>query len=130
MKKTLLILSLFFAAQSAFSGNSTGSGLQDQIQSQCNENINTSFNVDLGDGYMLAGTVTKTETGAYYYMGTLIHSDMVVGTVWGSFQVEVVNGVERLVAGSATESYSNEETAAVVKAKKDGSVKNSISNVR
>ena len=128
MKKSLLILSLFFAAQSAFSGNGTGSGLQDQIQSQCNEIINTPFNVDLGNGYLLTGTVTKTETGAYYYMGTLSHAGVVVGTVWGSFQVEVINGVERLVAGSATESYSNEETAAVVKAKK--AVKDSISNVR
>jgi hypothetical protein len=120
MKKSLLILSLFFAASSVFSGNNAGSGLNTatEIVASCEPNdLPTYFNINMGDGYVLTGSMIKTGPTNYSYVGVLTNGNNIIGSVLGSFQVEIIAGAEVVIEDSLIETYSNDETEAAFSAR-------------
>jgi hypothetical protein len=133
MKKSLLILSLFFAASSVFSGNNAGSGLNLATEIASNYDLNippAEFNIVLDDNYVLTGTLIKTGANNYSYLAVLMHGLDIIGTVSGSFQVAMVNGQEVMIEGSLVETYSNEETEEVCASKTGNNDKSPLQNVR
>lgn len=139
MKKALFILSLVFATGVTVSANTaiSNSAIQNSIleHSESGPGVTESFNIELGDGYTLSGVSITFEYGIYSYSGVLTLNGIVVGSASGSFQNNSndsysASAVALIVDDSfLDESYSNDETAAVVKAKHNA-VKNAIANVR
>jgi hypothetical protein len=134
MKNSLLLLSLFFAAGSVFSGNNAGSGLNaaTEIAQSCVPNeldLPTYFNIDLGDGYFYTGSMIKTGPSGYSYLGILAKGNDIIGSASGSFQVEIVNGAEVMIESSLVETYSNDETEEALSTRRDGKPQH-LQNVR
>ena len=132
MKKLLLLLSLSFTTQGVFSSNSVNynNQVQNSFTELCKVNIiQGAFSVNLGNNYVLAGIVSKTSNFNYSFVATLSHSGTFVGTVSGSFQSQLVNGVEVVIDSSWTETYSSDQTSSIVKPRHD-TVKGVVQNIR
>lgn len=131
MKKTLFILSLLFSVQGAFSNDHAGYGnnIAEAVGITTEANtLPTAFTIDLDDNYILTGSMSVN--GSHYsYMGFISKDGAIVGTVSGSFDVMMVNGLETIIDGSYTETFSDDDTADAVKAKHD-SVRNALQNLR
>lgn len=131
MKKPLLILSLFLATQGAFSNDNAGYNSNSLIATGIQDEANmlpTGFSIDLDGGRVLTGTVFGIGNH-YSYIAFIMENGSVIGTVSGSYDVEVINGVEAMIEDSFTETYSNDDAAAAAKTKRDA-VKNAMLNVR
>jgi len=131
MKKSLLILSLLFAAQGAFSGNYAGSGLTVPVEIEQNQVLidnSKPFLIDMEDGYVFAGSLIKTGLNNYSYMGVVSHGSDIIGFVSGSYQVDIVDGEEVFIESTLMETYSNDETKEIFesRANRDKDVRHNV----
>lgn len=131
MKKSLFILSLALVASNVFSN--AGAGISTSLEIKAldyalSPTDTKLFSISIDGGYTLSGSSTHVGSN-YNYTGTLTRLGVVIGTVTGQFQVQVVNGVECIIAYSSYEYYSNDATALVLKTRHTTTA-NTVRNLR